>query len=302
MSSSARDEHVTVVPAPAVPPRTDLSYDALRGAIVDDFRASAVRRRRLPGERLVDTPALLAYLSEVNSPDVNEVVRARLGGPGGPSVETAIDETIRLFGDRPFFWWVGPDDHPPDLSARLTARGVVLLDDIPGMAMDLADLDDATVTRPPPELAIEAVLDAKTLGGFQAVITHGFPEDWTDEAAIELVAAGTAAVAVETGFREPNGLPTRWLGSVDGRPVATARLHTGAGVAGVYSVVTVVHARRRGYGEAMTRHALLDARASGLRIATLQSSPAGRGVYERIGFRELCRFRLHEHRPPPAGS
>jgi hypothetical protein len=55
--------------------------------------------------------------------------------------------------------------------------------------------------------------------------------------------------------------------------------------------VTVVPAR-----------AVLAARDVGLRIATLQSSPAGRGLYERIGFREACRFRLHEHRPMPDGA
>jgi len=293
---------VTVIPARAVPPRTDLSADALRAAIVDDFRASAVRRRQLPGERLVDTPEVLAYLSDVRSPDVNEVVRARFGGPDEASVEAAIGATVQAFGDRAFFWWVGPDDEPADLSARLATRGVVFLDDIPGMAMDLANLADPAQAPPPAELEIQPVLDTHALDGFLGVIGHGFPEDWTDQTATELVAAGTAAVAVETGYREPNGVPTRWLGSVGGRPVATARLHTAVGVAGVYTVVTVVDARRRGYGEAMTRHALLAARDAGLRIATLQSSPAGRGVYERIGFREECRFRLHEHRPTPEGS
>ncbi|HEX2753823.1 MAG TPA: hypothetical protein VHM48_00070, partial [Candidatus Limnocylindrales bacterium] len=50
----------------------------------------------------------------------------------------------------------------------------------------------------------------------------------------------------------------------------------------------------RGYGEAITRRVLRVARDGGLRIAVLQAFPAGRGVYERIGFREQGRLRLHE--------
>jgi predicted GNAT family acetyltransferase len=109
------------------------------------------------------------------------------------------------------------------------------------------------------------------------------------------------AIAAEEDHREPNGAPTRWIGRADGRPVATARLHAGAGVAGIYTVVTVESARRRGYGAAMTRRAMLAGRDAGLRIATLQASDSGRGIYERIGFRELCRFRLYESRPRTGG-
>ena len=82
--------------------------------------------------------------------------------------------------------------------------------------------------------------------------------------------------------------------------MTTTRLHTGAGVAGVYGVVTVDDARRRGYGEAITRRALRAARDAGLRIATLQASDAGRGVYERVGFRELTRYRLYQWDGPAA--
>src|SRR5437763_7470996 len=104
-------------------------------------------------------------------------------------------------------------------------------------------------------------------------------------------------MAAESKYREPNGLPTFWLGTVDGRPVTTTRLHVGAGVAGIYGVVTVDDARRRGYGEALTRHVLHVAREHGLRIAVLQASASGRGVYERIGFRSLYEYRLYEWRP-----
>ena len=290
------------------PARTDLSPAGLLAAIVDDFRASATRRRGLAGERVIDTPAVLAHVTSVHSADVNQVVRARLGG-GRADVEGAIDvdaaievdaaiaATIREFGGRPFLWWVGPGDEPADLTDRLVAHGVGFLDEIPGMALDLADLADETASPPPAELTITPALDAAAIDDFNAVLSHGFPEDFGDDDATAAIAAGTAKVAAESGYREPSGLPTRWIGSVAGRPVATARLHTAAGVAGVYTVVTVTDARRRGYGAAMTRRALLAARDTGLRVATLQASDAGRGIYGRMGFRTICTFRIHEWQP-----
>jgi ribosomal protein S18 acetylase RimI-like enzyme len=292
---------MSLAPGSAVTVLTDLSEAGLRRAILADFEGSATRRRCLPGERRVDEGGLLAYVSDVNSPDVNEVARARFGDRGKPgdgaAVDAAIAEVIELFDWRPFLWWLGPDDSPADLGERLVRHGLVYLDDIPGMAMDLADLADEATAPPPPELDIRPVLEDADLADFLSVTTQGFPEDWGDGQAIEVFAAGMREVAAEENHREPNGAPTRWIGRVDGRAVATARLHAGSGVAGIYTVVTVPDARRRGYGEALTRRAMLAGRDAGLRIATLQASDSGRGVYERIGFRELCRFRLYEWRP-----
>ena len=283
---------MTIGRTPLVAPRTDTTADALRAAIRDDLVTSGVRRRLLAGERVIRTPSLIAYVSDIPSPDANEVVHARFAE--GDAADVAIEETIGLFGGRPLLWWVGPDDEPADLSERLARHGVMFLDEIPGMAMDLGVLTDEA---PPDGLHVTPVLDPVALAAFHAVLSHGFPEDFSDEATERAIAAGTLRVAEDTGFREPNGTPSRWLGWVGDRPVTTTRLHTAAGVAGIYAVITVGDARRRGYGEAVTRHVLRVAHDAGLRIATLQASTAGRGIYARIGFRELCHYRLHEWQP-----
>ena len=287
---------MTIAPPAVIAPRTDVSEAALRVAILDDLVASAIRRRTIPGERLIETAELLAYASDVHSPEVNEVVRARFGADD--AADAAIEAAIGMFAGQPFLWWVGEDDTPDDLSQRLSRHGVVVLDDIPGLAMDLADLEPASAVPAPPELEIRPVLDAPMMDAFHSVLIQGFPEDFTDSTAEVEVGASRKRVAIESDYREPNGLPTRWLGIADGRPVTTTRLHTAVGVAGIYAVVTAADARRRGYGAAITRHALQVARDGGLRIASLQASSAGLGIYERIGFRVLCRFRLHEWRAP----
>ncbi|MBI3746530.1 MAG: hypothetical protein HY264_08445 [Chloroflexi bacterium] len=64
-------------------------------------------------------------------------------------------------------------------------------------------------------------------------------------------------------------------------------------MAGIYTVQTVVEARGRRIGRAMTLAPLFAARALGYRIGTLQSSEAGYPVYRRIGFQEAFRFAIH---------
>jgi ribosomal protein S18 acetylase RimI-like enzyme len=58
--------------------------------------------------------------------------------------------------------------------------------------------------------------------------------------------------------------------------------------ASVQYVATDHGFRRRGLAGRLLRAALSEARADGLRTATLQASPDGRGVYERLGFRTVA--------------
>ena len=286
--------------ATALEPRTDTSPAALSAAIHDDLVRSAVRRRAIAGERVVRTAELIAYVCDLPSPEVNVVAQARFGSDA--AADRAIEEAIALFGGTPFLWWLGSADTPADLGERLNRAGVGYLDDFPGMAMDLEDLADPADAPGPPDLDITAVLDPAAMAAFHSVLVQGFPEDFVDAGVDAAIGESSVRIAIETDYREPNGLPTRWLGTVGGRPVTTTRLHTAAGVAGIYAVVTAADDRRRGYGEAITRHVLQVARDHGFRIATLQASAVGRGVYERIGFRTLRMYRLHEWQPEVRGA
>jgi len=60
---------------------------------------------------------------------------------------------------------------------------------------------------------------------------------------------------------------------------------------GVYSLATLPEDRRLGYGEALLRSAVEQARQD-MRVerVVLQSSDAGHSLYRRMGFRETTKF------------
>lgn len=79
-----------------------------------------------------------------------------------------------------------------------------------------------------------------------------------------------------------------YVGYVDGQPVSTTATVTGGGVVGVYNVATVPAYQRRGYGEAVMRYALEQARLEhGLSRTILQATPQGIDLYQRMGYRTV---------------
>ena len=122
---------------------------------------------------------------------------------------------------------------------------------------------------------------------------------------LEIVRAVTAAdlddavLTCERGFGAPPGsmrplYPERvlegddvlvYLGRVDGVTVTTAiSCRTDREVA-VFSVATPSEHRRRGYGGAVTGHAMREGFRRGANLGWLQTSELGEPVYRRLGFR-----------------
>jgi ribosomal protein S18 acetylase RimI-like enzyme len=101
-------------------------------------------------------------------------------------------------------------------------------------------------------------------------------------------------------FREVFDNDTVWerfagyVGYAGGEPVSTAAVVMGGGAIGVYNVATIPTQQRRGYGEAVMRYALADAkREHGIERTILQSTPAGFKLYERMGYRTVARVSVY---------
>ncbi len=85
---------------------------------------------------------------------------------------------------------------------------------------------------------------------------------------------------------------TQWhLGVVDGKPVACAMSVVADDAVGIFAVGTVPEARGRGYGSAVTLRALTHGVAAGARFGVLTAAPEVQGVYARLGFMVLERWR-----------
>jgi GNAT superfamily N-acetyltransferase len=76
---------------------------------------------------------------------------------------------------------------------------------------------------------------------------------------------------------------------LDGRDVGTTLAYDHDGDCGIYNVVTIPQARRRGIGAALTALQLHHARERGCATASLQSTAIAERVYASLGFRGLGR-------------
>jgi GNAT superfamily N-acetyltransferase len=225
---------------------------------------------------------LVRVMTGIPDPLFNGVFSAHLSSA---TVEAAIEE-IHLTAVQwklPLFWWLGPTSEPADLGDRLIKHGFVHAGAVPGLAVALAQLD-ANLPLPP-GFTIEMVGDPEQL------------DVWAN------------TVAVGTGFSTPIpelidaveqqiGLPPattmrRYLGRLNGSPVAGSAMVLNSGVAGIFAVATLPAARGQGVGAAMTLLPLLDALHEGYKVGTLQASAMGYPVYRRLGFQDVCKIELY---------
>jgi GNAT superfamily N-acetyltransferase len=147
-----------------------------------------------------------------------------------------------------------------------------------------ADRAEATGRRPAPaELTITEVTDDAGLEVFERTLVAGYPEPNLEPYEFGVVHDGRV-LGGDTHF---------FVGSVAGRPVATAAAHVTSALNWVEFVSTMPDARGRGYGEAVTWAATsVDPSLP----AALIASDLGRPVYERMGYVTVGRWTLW-HRP-----
>ena len=255
---------------------TDTSEDSMAAAFEANLFSLFQLFKQWPQAQVHDTPEYLSISTNIPFPLFNSVVRAKLPSDG---VEAAIDALSAEYKSRkvPMMWWLGPSAQPDDLGTFLTERGFQSSVS-PGMAVDLATLPENIAL--PEDLQIRRVGNEAELEVYCQVLAGVFEmPDFAAEAFYDFF--------LSLGFDSPF---INYIGLMDDEIVATSSVFWGGGVAGVYNVATLESARRRGIGAAMTGFPLLEARAAGFRIGTLESSESGYPVYRRLGFQEYCKI------------
>jgi GNAT superfamily N-acetyltransferase len=270
------------------PPRTDLSDDGLIAAIEADQIATRITAPEVAVEVHEDPDAtwgISAYVDQFRSC----VVAARFDAADADRRIAEIGAAFARHGTG-FLWWLAPFHTPADLGARLHQAGLRLEGTAPAMAIDLEALPRDE--PPPPGLEIVGVRTVETLGAFIGVHEAEMATYDPEPTPIGRTHLDALLRAIPPKLRnEP--IPLRYVGLLDGRPVATSRISIGAGVAGLYSVDTLPHARGRGIGRAMTLAAFDAGRALGYRIGVLQASDDGLPIYRRLGFRTLFEYAVY---------
>jgi ribosomal protein S18 acetylase RimI-like enzyme len=85
-----------------------------------------------------------------------------------------------------------------------------------------------------------------------------------------------------------------YIGSVAGRPIGVVALVRTGGSLGVYSLAIQPESRRLGYGEALLRAAVTQARVEGgVERIVLQSSDTAASLYRHMGFRDVAKFSVY---------
>lgn len=151
------------------------------------------------------------------------------------------------------------------------------------VAMAMPDLSRLTLPPPPPDVVIGPVAVRQASDGVsleEAVrLSVLYGED---------PSASSRDLELEAQLlRRLSGIRLFAALDAEGQCVATGGSRVVDGAALVAGVATLPSYRRRGIGTAMTATALQAAAEAGAREAFLDSSPAGVGIYRRLGFAEI---------------
>jgi ribosomal protein S18 acetylase RimI-like enzyme len=234
------------------------------------------------GGRVYRDPDMLRYVTDEPLFFANGVTCVRLDSG---EADRRIEETAAFFEAEgvPWGFGVSPLSRPSDLEEILVRHGFHLEEELPRMA---AEIDRIPMGEEVPQgVEIRRVEDGVALADWVETLARGFGMDEPRRAAMARAALG--------GGSEPGGPWVRFLGLLEGRPVATSGVLFAGGLAGIINVATVSDARRRGIGTLMTVAALRCALDRGYRVAVLGTTEMGRGIYERMGFREVSWTRLY---------
>jgi GNAT superfamily N-acetyltransferase len=254
----------------------DLSTPNLITAIENNVFEMFTVFRQWPKAEVHEEATIKWSITDIPFPLFNSVMRAQLTPD---TIDSSIQSIISQAKSRnvPLLWWTGPQTSPADLGKQLELRGFVSEGNMPGMAVDLAELKENLPM--PADFHVQRVNDEPTLKLWCQITCVGFGlPDFVADAFYDFMSC------VEQEIMQA------YLGWLADKPVATSLQFLAAGVSGIYNVATIPEARQQGIGAVMTAFPLREARATGYQVGILAASEMGVGVYRSLGFQEYCKI------------
>jgi ribosomal protein S18 acetylase RimI-like enzyme len=267
--------------------RSDTSAAGMLAANEANLRESVLSFKRLPDAELSDTGACVRLMTGLPAGFFNGVFLARLPARG-------LAELVRVaaapFKERgiPFKWWLTSAEGRRRLGRQLKRHGLKRVSRTPAMGADLAHLKP--IPSSPQNFEVGRVGNPGELAVWLQVLAPCFGLSDLETKAWNRAFTGMG-FSSDAEWRN-------YVGYLDGRPAAVSSLFLGGGSAGIYNVATLPEMRRRGAGIVMTLVPLREASSEGYRVAVLQSSEMGRGIYRSLGFDEHGTFELFRWAPP----
>jgi ribosomal protein S18 acetylase RimI-like enzyme len=183
----------------------------------------------------------------------------------------------------PWSFWLSEDlvqrEVRREAERIITRCGLAALNVCPGMIADRIAPPGASV----PDMEFRPVTDPDVRTSFCHVMGTAFMPPFGIARAIY-----GAEHVWRAGFQG-------WVGYAHGDAVTTAAVLPSGDVLGVYAVATLPAWQRRGYAEAVTRHALAEARrTTGIECSVLQSTRAGLALYRKMGYRQTTSIAVYQ--------
>jgi GNAT superfamily N-acetyltransferase len=198
-----------------------------------------------------------------------------------PSFDNLLPVAREFFAGAEKGWGVlveGDAGHP--METELRARGWAVDEDEPAFVLE--DLRSAAPVGS--DLEVRFANTAAGSDAYHRVTSAAFnaPPELAD------VLAPGPGFAVDPDI-------ALFIGVVDGQDVTAAGYSRTGNTAVLWGIATLETQRGRGYGSAVSRAALAHAASQGCTNAALRSGPKSIPVYERLGFRFVCRHRTYAY-------
>ncbi len=223
---------------------------------------------------------ILAITIGLHDPILNLVVDAQLSEE---ELDENIQQVIAFFKQHNVIWnWVvGPLSKPATLTKHLEQHGLVWQERFPGMHFDfLQNIPDSSIEY----FKIIEVPAIEDLSVWSEALAEGFPT--ADNA--------TGYLQVNANLPYGTGAALRhYVGYYKKQVVSSVTLFISDEAVMIHNLATKTAFLKRGFGTAMTLHAMREAKKLRRQHCFLDASASGASLYKRIGFQPYCYYDVY---------